>query len=245
MSDFIRTDEGDGIVRVTLNRGPVNALSANFLMDFSALIDGLATDDTVRAVVIDSSFKVFSAGLDLKEAQAFDDAAQSAIVDGLNVGFLSLFCCPKPVVAAVNGAAIAGGLFFVLAADFRVAVPKAKFGLAEVRVGVDFPVGPMEIARATLSPNDLRRLMLSGQPIDAERALTSGIVDQIVEPDRLIPEAVSAAAMLAQSPPNAYASVKRQIRGAVIEKIERAMAHPTGRGWFTEETKQAMGKMIG
>ncbi len=251
MSDtdlLLREDKPGGIAIVTLNRAPVNALSPALLMEFGALMDQLAADDAVRAVVIRSAFKVFSAGLDLKEAQGFDLAAQRAVVEGLNTGFLRLFACPKPTVAALGGAAIAGGLFFGLASDMRVATPRAQLGLAEVRVGVDFPVGPMEIARATLSPEMLRRLMLSGQPIGAETAARAGIVDTLAEEGELMETALSTAHGLAGHPPRAYAAVKRQIRGDTIARIEAAIAAGANApedGWFTDETTAAMRRMIG
>lgn len=238
----------DGILTLGLNRAPVNALSPDFLMHVADRLEAAADDDEVRALVISSAFKVFSAGLDLKEAQNFDLADQNAIVAGLNIAFSRLFAFPKPTVAAVDGAAIAGGLFFVLASDFRVAGPRAKFGLAEVRVGATFPVGPLEIARATLTPDLLRRLMLTGQPMSAEQAAAAGMVDVLTEGDQVMERSVEAARGLAGSPPGTYAAVKTQIRGSVIADIEEAMAQganaPEG-GWFNAETKAAMAKMIG
>ena len=247
MSGFLtRSDHGEGVIELGLNRPPVNALSAEFLMTFAREMNEVARDPEVKAIVLSSPFKVFSAGLDLKEAQQFNLAQQHAIVEGLNVGFLSLFACPKPTICAVNGAAIAGGLFFVLAADFRVATPHAKLGLAEVRVGASFPVGPMEIARATLDPNTLRRLMLTGQPMDAETAHRVGVIDEI-DPD-VLPRAIREAQALARIPPRTYATVKKQIRGDTISCIEQEIAGganaPEG-GWFNEETKAAMKRMIG
>lgn len=248
-TDWLKLNIADGgIAEIELARGPVNALSAGFLLDFAALISDLSARPDICAIVLTSRFKVFSAGLDLKEAQEFDLSEQNAIVAGLNIAFLRLFACPRPTVAAVNGAAIAGGLFFVLASDFRIAAPAAKFGLAEVRVGADFPVGPLEIARATLTPDMQRRLMLSGRPVTAEFAERAGLVDEIAPADGLRARALAAAAMLADSPPGTYATVKHQIRGAAIARIEAAMAAganaPEG-GWFTEETRSAMRRMIG
>ncbi|KUJ86028.1 crotonase [Ruegeria marisrubri] len=245
-SILTRIKHGDGVVELSLNRAPVNALSAELLMSFAREINAMSQDPEVKAIVLSSPFKVFSAGLDLKEAQRFNLSQQHAIVEGLNVGFLSLFACPKPTICALNGAAIAGGLFFVLAADFRVAAPQAKLGLAEVRVGASFPVGPMEIARATLDPNTLRRLMLTGQPMDAETAHRVGVIDEI-DPDVLV-RAVREAKAMAQIPPRTYATVKQQIRGGTISLIEQEIAGganaPVG-GWFNEETKAAMKRMIG
>ncbi len=246
---LVRKDYGEGIVGIELNRGPVNALSPAFLMGMADMLTGMEQDDSVRAVVLSSPFKVFSAGLDLKEAQNYDLAQQHAIVEALNVAFLALFAFPKPVVAAVGGAALAGGLFYVLGSDLRVAGPRASFGLAEVRVGVDFPAPTMEIARATLGPNTLRRLMQTGQPIDAKQAVAEGIVDVLEEDGGIVLDrALAEARTLADIPSIAYASVKRQIRQPAITACEAAIAQganaPEG-GWFNAQTRDAMRRMIG
>jgi len=246
---FIRKDFGDGVTGISLNRAPVNALSVGFLQDFATLLDKLASDETARALVLLSEFKVFSAGIDLKEAMAFSVEEQAAMVDALNTTFLRLFAFPKPVVAAINGAAIAGGMFFVLTSDFRVAGPRASFGLAEIRVGVDFPIGPMEFARATLSPDMLRRLMLTGRPISAQEAHLAGVVDVIEQdPGVVLDRAIRAARDMAASPPDTYAVIKHQIRQATITQIESAMAAGTASreaGWFTESTQDAMMRVLG
>lgn len=246
--DWLKCEVTDqGLALIELNRAPVNALSAEFLLDFADLLGGLAADASVRAVVLTSAFKAFSAGLDLAEAQAFDLKDEQEIVRGLNVGFLAQFAFPKPVIAAVNGPAIAGGLFFVLASDYRISTPGAQFGLAEVRVGADFPVGPLEIARQALSTADARRLMLGGLPIGSEAALQAGIVDEIVPHDDLRDRAMRKALEYAVLPPKTFASVKRQLRGATIDRIELAMengANAPANGWFTEESKTAMQAML-
>ncbi|MFD1195225.1 enoyl-CoA hydratase/isomerase family protein [Seohaeicola saemankumensis] len=246
-AQIIRKDLGEGLVEVVLNRAPVNALTASFLMQFASALEELAADQTVRAVVLSSAFKVYSAGLDLREAQAFDRAAENAIVDALNIGFLTQFAFPKPLVAAITGSAIAGGFFFVLAADWRVSGSNAKFGLAEVRVGADFPVGPLEIARATLDPNSLRRLMLTGQPMSATDAAAEGIIDYVCEAKEVKDAAVAKARELAEIPGATYARVKAQMRGPAIAVIKAGMEHlkqDSDRRWFGPETKSAMRKML-
>lgn len=249
MDAFIRRDYGDGIIGISLNRAPVNALSVEFLHGFTALLDEVDDDQSIRAVVLSSEFKVFSAGIDLKEAMGFSVHEQADMVDALNTTFLRLYGFPKPVVAAINGAAIAGGMFFVLTSDFRVSGPRASFGLAEIRVGVDFPVGPLEFARATLSPDMLRRLMLTGRPITAQEAHVAGIVD-VIEQDQavVLDRAIRAARDMAASPADTYATVKRQIRQATIAQIETALkTDPASRenGWFTESTQDAMMRVLG
>lgn len=244
-----RRHHEDGVVELQLGRGPVNALSAEFLMDFASEIKELGSDSSVRSILLTSPFKVFSAGLDLKEAQDFDLDAQHAIVRGLNEGFLALYSCPKPTIVAVGGAAIAGGLFFVLASDRRVALAKSSFGLAEVRVGADFPVGPLEIAKATLDCNTQRRLMMMGEPLGPIAARNAGIVDIIAEDmEDLEGFSMSEARKFAQLPSLAYASIKQQLRGETIDRIRAAIDRggnaPEG-GWFNAQTKGAMQRMLG
>ncbi|KII18065.1 enoyl-CoA hydratase/isomerase family protein [Phaeobacter sp. S60] len=244
---LIRHAHGDGVVEIKLARAPVNALSPEFLMDFADVINEIGEDPTVRALLLTSAFKVFSAGLDLKVARDLDLAGQRAAVRGLNEAFLALYACPKPVVAAVNGAAIAGGLFFILCSDVRVAQVKSKFGLAEVQAGVDFPIAPLEIARATLNPNIQRRLMMTGQTIGPIAARNFNIVDIIADDaEDLLGYALKEARALAELPPGTYAAIKQQLRGETIAKIRSAMdAEAEDQPWFTEETVPAMSKIIG
>jgi enoyl-CoA hydratase len=213
----------------------------------SDVYDNVEQDDTTRVLMIGSAQKVLSAGLDLKEAQAFDMDDQMAIVRRLNQSFLKLYALSKPTVIAINGAAIAGGFFFVLGCDYRVASTRASVGLAEVRVGATLPAGPEAIAKAEISAGVLRRLLLGGQPLNAQAALTAGIVDEIAEPENVMDRALAVARDYAALPPKTYAIAKRQLRGDVVQAVETAMKNgansPKG-GWFTEETKSAMAAML-
>ena len=237
----------DGIAILTLNRAPVNALVPAFLADIAATLDTLAADARVHAAVLTSGLRVLSGGFDLKAAQAFTLADETDIVDHLNANFATMYAFPKPLITTAGGAAIAGGLFFVLTADYTIAVPRAKFGLAEVRVGANFPVGPLEIARDALSPAALRRLMLSGHPIEAADAQTMGVIDEIAEPEALMDRALTVARDYAKNPPLAYAAIKAQLRQPALAIIHDAIdngSDPTRAGWFTAETKAAMAAMI-
>ncbi len=234
----------DGEIRhLILNAAPANTLLPDRLFELIEVIKDAEATNHVRAIIISSALRIFSAGLDLKSACNFDLAEQIRTVAGLNESFLRLFSCDKPVLVARNGAAIAGGLFFVLSADYRLSTSRSKFGLAEVRAGVDFPIGPMEIARAMMSPNDLRRLMMRGQMIDVEVAKKMGFIDEIVLEKDLITHATRAAKEFAAIPPKAYASVKKQIRGKTIALIEGQMGL-IQQEWFTSETRKAMTNML-
>ena len=245
---LIETTLDDGIAVVQLNRPPANALTADFLDEIEAAFRRFEADTTTRAVVLKGYEKVFSGGMDLKALPSFDADTQRAVVDGLNRCYGALYAFSKPLVAAATGHAIAGGLFFILAADYRIGGEgKALFGLAEVRVGVAFPVAPIEIARAELTPAMARRLLLTGQPITMSEAHAGGIFDEVVAPERVDARAVEKAREMARSPAEAYAAIKRQLRGDVIDKIARTVANlddPQRAGWFTSETVDAAKRVL-
>ncbi len=247
-SDFTVEDLGGGITRLMLHRAPVNALTPAFLDELSAFYDAVAQDDTTRAIIIASAQKVLSGGLDLKAAQGFDKADEMEIVRGLNQSFTKLYGLPKPTICAVNGAAIAGGFFFVLGSDYRIGDTRANVGLAEVRVGATLPMGPAAIAKAELSAGSLRKLLLNGQPMTADQALAAEIIDEVVEPDALMGRALKVAEQYAALPPKTYAMAKAGLRGDTVQAVEKAMENgantPVG-GWFSEETKPAMAAMVG
>ena len=153
MSTLKLTLAKDGIAVVTLANPPINAMDAALLEKLANLFEGLAADRAVRAAVIAADGPAFSAGLDLKTVPSLDRLGQRRLVDALNDSFGTLYAWPKPLVAAVNGHAIAGGLILALCADWRiVADVPMQISLAEVRVGVTYPVAALEIERAELAP---------------------------------------------------------------------------------------------
>jgi enoyl-CoA hydratase/carnithine racemase len=236
-----------GVAELRLERPPVNALNAAFLAEIHRVVDELAADDHVRAVVLAGAGKTLSGGMDLKELQTFTDDDQRATVTGLNATYAAIYGFPKPVVCAAHGAAIAGGLFLVLVSDYRIAGERAQFGLSEVRVGVRFPVGPFEIARRELSPDACRRFMLGGRNHDAATALALGVVDEVVPTEQVHARALEVAAEYGAVAPRTFAETKRQLRAEVLERVAAAVegeAEPLLAGWFTEESRDAIGAVL-
>lgn len=244
MTDKLHVETGaGGIAVLTLNNGPVNVLHPAFLAQLDEAMQACAKDPEVRAVVLTSAFRVFSAGLDLKEAAGYSQAQQTALVDALTSAFMALYAYPKPLIIAANGAAIAGGMFLVLVADFTVAAEQAKFGLSEVRVGARFPAALLEIARDALSPPAFRKLLLSGLPVNAADAKVLGIIDEVAQVDAVLSRAIALAGDLAALPPQTYAAIKAQMRAPALERIShilKANTDPVRNAWFTDETRAAM-----
>ena len=232
----------DGVIGVQLDRPPVNALNPAFLAQMDRVLEELSVDEAVRAVVLSGAGKTLSGGMDLKELLEFSTAEQEAMVGALNRTFGSLYGFPKPLICAANGPAIAGGLFFVLTSDYCVASERAVFALAEMRVGVRFPIGPFEIARNELAPHACRRIMLGGAMHDAPTALQLGVVDETVAADEVMNRAIAVAGEYAALPAQAYAHTKRQLRGEVLRRITSVLdddSDPMSAGWTTDETVTA------
>ena len=128
-----------------------------------------------------------------------------------------LYGLPWPVVAAVNGPAIGGGMVLALACDFRIATAGARFALGEVTAGIPFPAVPLVVLEDTLDAPTRRELALTGRAVDAEEAQRLRIVDRLVEPSDLLSQASATARRLASAP--GYATVKAQIRARALERM--------------------------
>jgi enoyl-CoA hydratase len=248
MSRLDLTVHADGVAVVTLAHPPVNALDAPLLEELAGLFEGLAAEAAVRAAVITGQGRCFSAGLDLKRVPELDRLGQRRLVDALNECFGTLYAWPKPLVAAVNGHAVAGGLMLALCADWRVVadVP-LQASLAEVKVGVTYPVAPLEIARAELEPTTARRMILLTETLDAREAHALRVFDEHAPPEALMTHALVRARHDAELPPNAFAITKRELRAAALARIAEARA---GRGeprlvtWLGDEMRRAAAAVL-
>jgi enoyl-CoA hydratase len=139
--------------------------------------------------------------------------------------FEALLNFPKPLIAAVNGHAIAGGCIIAAACDYRVmAEGKGRIGVPELLVGVPFPTLPFEIVRARVSPTDFRQLVLSGQTVTPPEALALGLIDEIAPVEVLLTRAHHAAERLAQIPAIAFSLTKRGFTDPILERMRASRA---------------------
>lgn len=237
----------NGIEVITLEKPPVNAMDLSLTEELAETFAAIASDDTVRAVVLTGAGKSFCAGLDLKIVPEYDATQQRRLLDALNKMFLNIYACPIPVVGAINGHAIAGGLVLALCCDWRVVTDgPLQAGLAEVRVGIPYPVAAIEVVRNELPPQIARRLVLSGDDISGAEALASGLFDESAAADRLLDTVQRRAERYAESPRIAFAKIKRQLRETAISAIEMATVagrDPLCERWLSNETLLAVGSV--
>jgi enoyl-CoA hydratase len=179
-----REDDGDVAV-LRLEHGKVAALDLELLEGLGAALDELARERPA-AVVLTGTGSSFSAGVDLHRVLEGGRAYIEPFLRGLERAFRALFTFPRPIVAALNGHAIAGGLVLACACDRRLlARGNARLGVPELAVGVAFPALALEIVRGVLPARAMGDLLLRGHRVDGEAALALGLVDELVDADRL------------------------------------------------------------
>lgn len=181
----VREDAG-GIATLTLNRpDQYNALSDALLDDLQSAIDDIARDDNVRLLVLAGRGKAFSAGHDLKEMrQRPDQAYYEALFKKCSRMMLSLVRLPKPVIARVHGLATAAGCQLVATCDLAVAAREAKFGTSGIRVGL-FCMTPAVALSRNVARKKAFEMLFTGELASADEALAMGLVNRVVEADRL------------------------------------------------------------
>jgi enoyl-CoA hydratase len=208
----------DGIVTVVADRPPANAMDVGLLDDLVRAIEEV-TADPPAAVVLAGRPGFFSAGADLKAVPSYGPDEQRAMVEGINRMALGVYALPCPVVGAITGHAIAGGLVLALCTDLRVASSEGRYGLTEVKVGVPYPQAAIGVVEAEL-PAPAARLLAFGNALhDAQTCLRLGVFDEVVAPDGVLPRALEIAGELAAMPGEVYGRTKRDLRGATIERL--------------------------
>ena len=208
----IREDRG-AIAVLRMAHGRANALDPEILGALSAALEAAAG---APALVLTGTGAMFSAGVDLKRLAASGPDYPGALFPALVDCFARLLYHPRPVVAAVNGHAIAGGCVLACAADRRIAARgRARLGVTELLVGVPFPAIALEIMRGMVPARHRAEMIYGGRTLSVDEALERGLVDTVVEPDALLDAAVAEAEALAAIPAESFALTKAQLRQPV------------------------------
>ena len=211
---MLDVEQRSSVTVVRLRHGKVNALDLELLRALTAVLRDL---DGNGAVVITGAGSAFSAGVDLHRIVAGGEAYVQEFLPALSDAFLAVFDHPGPVVAAVNGHAIAGGCVIAAACDIRM-MSLGTIGLAELSVGVPFPVSAMEILRHAIGPA-AGRLVLTAALLDPSQAQSIGLVHEVTGPDVLVDAAIDRAEEMAQIPAEVFAFSKRQLQRPARDHI--------------------------
>ncbi len=212
-----------GIATITLNRPEKrNALSFQLVEEILAALDEIEKSE-VLVVILTGAGKAFCAGLDLDELKSLIGKSHSENVEDSRRMvriFRRLYDFPKPTIAAVNGAAIAGGTGLATMCDFTLAVPESNFGYTEVRIGF-VPAIVSSILVWQVGHKIARDLLLSGRIFDAAEAHRFGLVNEIVPAERLMTRARELAAQLMENSPTAVRQTKKLINGFITKTLDQ------------------------
>ena len=182
---FIKLEKEEAVAVVTIDRPPVNALNAQTLQELESLFDDLKQDAGVKVVLlISKNPQVFIAGADIKEFPALTSKAQAQAASSRGQAILNkLETAGKPVIAAINGVCLGGGMELVLACHIRIAGDRARFGQPEINLGIVPGFGGTQRLPRIVGPSKATELILTGEMITAQEALRIGLVNRLV-PDR-------------------------------------------------------------
>jgi enoyl-CoA hydratase/carnithine racemase len=204
---------------LTLNRPErANAFSVIMRGELLAAAQAIAADESVRAVILTGAGRYFSAGADLREPRAVRAAGRKRFP-----GATDLSGIPQPVIAAINGPALGGGCEIALTCDFRFMAADAQIGLTEIRFG-SLPIGggtarlPRLVGLAAA-----RKMIMTGDPIDAQEAERIGLADRVVEPGKLMDESLAFALRLAQRPSYAIRTAKVLLNSCLEADLPTAL----------------------
>ena len=228
---FVTTRQVDDVMLLIADRPPANAMNVELLDELVAGLEALAADPP-PALVVAGREGFFSAGADLKAVPGYGADDQRRMVGNINRMAITTYGMPCPVVAAVTGHAIAGGLVLALCSDYRVASDSGRYGLTEVKVAVPYPQAAIAVVRAELSPHAARKLVLGNRLTDAEECLRLGVFDEVLPGDAVLERALAIAAEMAALPGEVYASTKLELRGGALAAMRQAAeADPLLRTW--------------
>jgi enoyl-CoA hydratase len=205
---LLSIEEHDHVSVVTLERPEKrNALSISLRVELADAFERLSTDETVGCIVLTGAGTAFCAGMDVTQFGG-DLEHRRRLVETSTGAFQAVGRCPKPVVAAVNGPALAGGFALALLCDIRIAAERATFGYPELPMGIP---PSYAAARAALTPAAARELCLTGRVIGAEDALRLGVVSEVCADDELRERAFGIAQRIADMPRPAQVETKQRI----------------------------------
>ena len=240
---MLKVEQQDGVAVVRMERGKVNALDLELCEELTTRFRDLAQGEA-DAVVLTGKGTVFSAGIDLLRVLDGGPPYVQRYLVVFHHFCRTLFAFPRPLVAAVNGHAIAGGCVAACAADRRImARGSGRVGIPELRVGVPFPAAPLEILRFAVPARHFQQLLYGGATVESKEAVECGLVEEVVEPDELLDRAVAVARDLAAMGAENFRLTKQQIRAPVLERMERGQrdTHATvERIWCSDDTLAAI-----
>jgi enoyl-CoA hydratase/carnithine racemase len=218
--------ELDGhVALVEIHRPPHNFFDDQLIRDLASAFEAMDAEPVCRALVLASEGKSFCAGADFSRRPAVDGELASGSSSGLYEQAVRLFSCRKPVVAAIQGAAIGGGLGLALVADFRVVSPEARFAANFVKLGIHPGFGLTHTLPRLIGNQRASLMFYTGRRISGEQAVEWGLADILAQPDRLREVALDLAREISEGAPLAVQSTRATMRRGLADSIQAQTDH--------------------
>jgi enoyl-CoA hydratase/carnithine racemase len=215
VGEFVRVEIADQIGTIRLDRPKLNALNAQVQDEIAAAAAEVAADSAVRAVIIYGGTRVFAAGADIKEMATMGYPEMAERSAALQASFSAVAGIPKPVIAAVTGYALGGGLELALCADFRVLGESAKVGQPEILLGIIPGAGGTQRLPRLIGPARAKDLIFTGRQVAAPEALAIGLADRVVPDADVYQAARELAGQYAAGPALALRAAKQAVNGGL------------------------------
>jgi enoyl-CoA hydratase/carnithine racemase len=247
MGEFVRIETEGRIATIRLDRPKMNALNARVQAEIAEAAAVVGADPDISAVILYGGERVFAAGADIKEMADLSYADMAERSARLQASFSAVAQIPKPVVAAVTGWALGGGLELALCADFRVLGESAKVGQPEIQLGIIPGAGGTQRLPRLIGPSKAKDLIFSGRHVDAAEALAIGLADKVVPDAEVYQAARELVAQYAGGPALALRAAKQAVdaglevdlaTGLEIERLQFAAL------FATEDQKAGMCSFI-
>jgi enoyl-CoA hydratase len=247
VGEFVRLEVDSGVGTIRLERPPMNALNRQVQEEIRAAAQEATRRDDVRSVIVYGGEKVFAAGADIKEMadMSYPDMAARAVE--LSSSFTAVAAIPKPTIAAITGYALGGGLELALCCDRRVAGDNAKVGQPEILLGIIPGAGGTQRLTRLVGPSKAKDIVYTGRFVDANEALSIGLVDEVVAPDGVYEAAQKWAAQFTGAAAQALAAAKAAIDGGLDGDLNsglRLESHLFAALFATEDQKTGMRSFI-
>lgn len=230
----------DGIARIALARGKVNAINEAVVDELTGRLDQLSRDPQVKSVVLTGSGKFFTFGFDIPEFLSYLKPDFIRYLTKFTDLYRLIFTFPKPVIAALNGHAIAGGCMLAIACDYRIMVRgKARISLNEINFGSSLFAGSVDLMKMWLGQRPAEIAAYTGAMYSAEEALEIGLVDRVCPDADLEREAMRAASEFGEKDPAAFASIKGLLRSEIAAQMKAREAQSIREFveiWYSERT---------
>lgn len=244
---FVELSHNQDITTVTINRPKVNAINEEVVLELRNVFRDLESNKRVKAVILTGTGSFFSFGFDIPEFLDYTKDAFYMFILSFSELIQRIFIFPKPVVAALNGHAIAGGCILAVACDRRIMVTgKSKIALNELTLGATVFTSIVETLKYTVGARTAQDILYSGKMNSDEEALALGLVDELVSEDVLNDTALSRARAFAEMDRYAFRNIKKLLRTETLDRIEQHEKSSLSNFvdiWYSKNTREKLKKV--